>query len=152
MRGEILPHRDFYNLFYCNCDSNSLLSYQIMSSPPQTSYSHIDPSLTSAVSTLIPPFYALSIEPHREEGVVESRASKVLKEGGFLLDNEVYMSTSQVVKRKQRRFWAFAHCEEIIRKSDKTTSWLCGLCKDAGRIKLYSSISTAWMGDCWNRS
>lgn len=140
-------HRDFYDLFYCNCDSNSLPSYQIMSSPPQTSHSQIDPSLTSAVSTLIPPFSALSIEPHREEGVVESRASKILEEGEFLLDNEVYISTSQVVKRKQRTFWAFAHGEEVIRKSNNTTSWLCGLCKDAGRIKLYSSTSTAWMGD-----
>ena len=109
-------------MFYCNCDSNSLLSYQILSSTPQPSHSQIDPFLTSAVSTLIPPFSALSIESHREdseEGVVKSGASKILKEGEFLLDNEVYISTSQVVKRKQRTLWAFAHGEEIIRKHQR---------------------------------
>ena len=114
-----------------------------MSSPPEPSHSQIDPSLTSAVSTLISSFSALSIESHREEEVVESGASKVLKEGEFLLDNEVHISATQVVKRKQRTFWAFAHGEEVIQKSDNTTSWLCGLYKDVGRIKLYSSTSTA---------
>lgn len=118
-----------------------------MTSPPQPSHSQIDPSLSSAVSTLISPFSALSIESHRQEEIVESGATKILKEGEFLLDNEVYFSTSQVVKKKQRTFWAFAHGEEIIQKSDNTTSWLCGLCKDAGIIKLYSSTSTAWMGE-----
>ena len=84
-----------------------------MSSPPEPSHSQIDPSLTSAVSTLISSFSALSIESHREEEVVESGASKVLKEGAFLLDNEVHISATQVVKRKQRTFWAFAHGEVI---------------------------------------
>ena len=83
-------HSLFYKVFYSNCDSNGLLSYQIMSSPP---HSQIDPSLTSAVYTLISPFSALSIGSRREEEVVESGMSKVLKEGEFLLENEVYIPT-----------------------------------------------------------
>lgn len=37
--------------------------------------------------------------------------------------------------------------EEIIKKSDNTMSWLCGLCKEVGKIHLYSSTSTAWMDE-----
>ncbi len=75
--------KDFYNLFYCNY---ILLSYQAMSSP-QSSHSQLDPSLTSDVHTLIAPFSSLSIESHREEQVVESGASRKLKEGEFLLND-----------------------------------------------------------------
>ena len=56
------------------------------------------------MSTLISLFFALSFQSHRKEEVVKSGVSKILKEGDFLLDNEVYISAAQVVKRKQRTF------------------------------------------------
>ena len=54
-------------------------------SSPQSSGSQLDPSLTSGVNTLIAPFPSLSIEPHREEEVVQVRAVKTPKERKFLL-------------------------------------------------------------------
>lgn len=71
---------------------------------------------------LIPLFFAFFIEFHREEKIIESGTSKKLNERAFLLDNEIYMSTSQVVKRKSYTFWAFVHSEKIIQKSDYITS------------------------------
>ena len=84
-------------------------------SSPQSSHSQLDPSLTSDVHTLIAPFSSLSIESHGVEQVVESEASRELKEGEFLLNDEVYISAARVVRKRQRTFWAFRHGEEVIR-------------------------------------
>ena len=84
-----------------------------MSSPPELSRSQISPSFTSTMSTLISPFFALFIESHRAEQVVKPRASKVSRERELLLDNEVYISIPQVVKKKQLSFWTFANGEEL---------------------------------------
>ncbi len=117
-----------------------------MSLPP-SSHSQLDPSLTSDIHTLIAPFSSLSIESHVVEQIVELEASRELKEKEFLFNDEVYISAARVVRKRQRTFWALRHVEEVIRKSDNTTSWLCGLCKEVGRVQLYSSTSTTWMGE-----
>ena len=65
--------KKFVERFYCD---NTLISYQAMSSP-QSFCSQLDPSLTSGVNTLIARFSSLSIEPHREEEVVQARAVKI---------------------------------------------------------------------------
>ena len=131
--------RDCDNVFYY---VEILLSYQAMSSP-QLSRSQLDPSLTSGVHSLIAPFSSLSIESHRDKEVVQSRAVTIPRQWEFLLQDDVYFSAAQVVRKRQRTFWAFAHGEEIIKK----WIWLCGLCKEVGKIQLYSSTSTAWMGE-----
>lgn len=91
--------KDFRNVFYC---SNTL---------PR---SQLDPPLTSGVHTLIAPLSSLSIESHREEEVVQSGAVKMTIEGE-LLNDEVYISAAQVVRKMQRIFCAFVYGEEIIR-------------------------------------
>lgn len=50
------------------------------------------------------------------------------------------------MRKKQYIFWVFIYSEEIIKKSDNTISWLYGLCKEMGKIQLYFSILTAWIG------
>lgn len=112
-------------------------------SSPKSSHSQFDPSLTSDVHTLITSFSSLSIESHGEK---QWRAKRELKEGEFLLNDEVYISATRVIRKRQYTFSIFAYSEEVIRKSDNTTSWLCGLYKKVERIQLYSSTSTAWMG------
>lgn len=76
--GEILLKNKActYNAFCCNYNSNSLLSYQIMSSP-QPSPSQLDPFLIFVVFILTSPFSILSIESYREKKVVESGVSKI---------------------------------------------------------------------------
>lgn len=96
---------------------------------------------------LIAPFSSLSIESHRNEELFQPRAVTIPREGEFLLHDEVYFSAAQVVRKRQRTFWAFANGEGIIKMSDNTMSLLCGLCKEVGKIQLYSSTSTAWMGE-----
>lgn len=144
--GEILSKkkssRDLYNVFYCTYDSNSSISNR--------QCLHLNNLLLSLIPPLLllclhwsHPFLRCLLSLIERKKKVESRALKVLKQGGFLLDDEVYISASQVVKRIHRTFWGFAHGEEVIRKSDKTKSWLCGLCKEEGRVKLYPSTSTS---------
>lgn len=96
------------NIFYSTYNNNSLLTDRQCLHPnnllPNLILLLLLLSLTllsiSAVSTLISPFSALSIESHREEEAIESRALKVLKRGEFLLDDEVYISALQVVKKR----------------------------------------------------
>lgn len=65
----------------------------------------------------------------------------ILKKEEFLLYDKVYFSIAQVVRKKQCTFWIFVHDKKIIKKSDNTMSWLCGLYKEVGKIQFYSSIS-----------
>ena len=49
------------------------------------------------------------------------------------------------MRKIQRTFWAFTHGEEIIKNLDNTMNCLYGLCKEEGKIQLYSSTSTVWI-------
>ena len=92
--------KDFYNVFY---RKNILLNHQEMSLP-QSSHSQLDLLPTLDVYMLIAPFFSLSIESHREEEVVQSREVKIPEEREFLLNNEEYISTTQVTWKRQCTF------------------------------------------------
>lgn len=66
-------------------------------SSPQLPRSH---SLNSGVHPLIAPFSSLSIDSQREEEIVQAGAVKIPKEGEFFLNDEVYMSAAQVVRKE----------------------------------------------------
>ena len=78
-------------------------------SSPQSSHSQLDLSLTPGVHTLIAPFSSLSIESHRKERIVESGTSRALKEGEFLLNDEVYVSTARVVRKRGGHYLIVFH-------------------------------------------
>lgn len=72
--------------------------------------------------TLIAPFSSLSIDSDREEEVVEAGAVKIPKEGEFLLNDKVYMSAAQVVRKRQRTFY------DMIETNEYLMAWKrCGL-------------------------
>ena len=97
------------------------------------------------LSDLVEPLASQSV---RETDAVAGEADVVeLLPDERLLNGEVYFSVKAVTKKRQRTFWGFRHGEEIVRKHDKITCWLCGFCNAVDVIKIFSATSTVWIGD-----
>ncbi len=81
---------------------------------------------------LIGPLTTLSIKDTTVEPVteiVEGEADYKLLPVERLLNGEVYLSFTSVSKKRHRTFWGFQRGEEIIRKHDGISCWLCSFCE-----------------------
>ena len=106
-------------------------------------------SVTDGDVDLVGPLASLSIKETIVEPVtkiVEGEADYELLPGERLLNGEVYLSVISVSKKRHRTFWGFQHGEEIIRKHDGISCWLCSFCKAVNINKIFSAASTVWIG------
>ena len=78
---------------------------------------------------------------------MKGEADHVLLPGERLLNGEVYLSVTSVSIKRHRTFWGFQHGEEIIRKHDGISCWLCSFCEAVDVTKIFSTTSTVWIGN-----
>ena len=88
-------------------------------------------------SDLVGPLTSLSIKE-----TVKEEADHELFQGERLLNGEVYLSVTTVSKKQHRTFWGFQHGEEIIRKHDGISFWLCSFCEAVDVTIIFSATST----------
>ena len=101
-------------------------------------------------SDLVGPLASLSIKKTNSGPTTETvkgEADHVLLPGERLLNGEVYLSVTSVSKKRHRTFWGFQHGEEIIRKHDGISCWLCSFCEAVDVTKIFSTTSTVWIGN-----
>ncbi len=91
---------------------------------------------------MVGPLASLSIKETLKEG-----ADHELFPGDRLLNGRVYLSVTTVSKKRHQTYWGFQHCEEIIRKHEGISCWLCSFCKAVDVTKIISAASNVWIGN-----